>query len=129
MKREVLLEMSKTELDEYAQVVGVDVTGKKTVVQKVDTIEKCRGRTADVDALGIALTVPIKRMRDKRVSDLMSKRPMTDDDAGNLLLLLLGQEQMDKVVDRVTDDDGTVDVDAMGLVMARVLSSEELKNF
>lgn len=129
MKREVLMEMSKDELDEYGKVLGIDVGGKKTVAQKVDAIEKRRKRVAEVDALGLTLSVPVKRMRDKRVADLASKRPMTDEDASELLELLLGGEQMVALADRATDEDGTVDIDAMGLAMARILASDELKNF
>lgn len=129
MKREVLMEMSKSELDEYGKVLGVDVSGKRTVAQKADAIEKRRERVAEVEALGLTLAIPVKRMRDKRVTDLASKRPMTDADASELLGLLLGGEQMEALADRATDGDGTVDVDAMGLAMARILASDELKNF
>ena len=129
MRREVLMEMSKSELDEYAKVIGIDVSGKRTVAQKADAIEKRRERTADVEALGLTLAVPLKRLRDKRVADLASKRPMTDADASELLGLLLGNEQMEALAERATDEDGPVDVDALGLAMARILASEELKNF
>lgn len=124
-----MMEMSKAELDEYAQVLGIDVAGRKTVAQKVEAIEKRRERTAEIDVLGITLTVPVKRMHDKRVSDLAAKRPMTDADATQLLGLLIGDEQMAKLAERATDEDGTVDADAMGLAMARILSSDDLKNF
>lgn len=129
MKREAMMEMSKSELDEYAQVLGIDVTGKKTVAQKVDAIEKRRERVAEIDALGITFAVPIKRMHDKRVTDLAAKRPMTDEDATELLALLIGDDQMAKLAERATDDDGTVDTDAMGFALARILSSDDLKNF
>lgn len=129
MRRETMLEMSKSELDEYAKALGIDVSGKKTVAQKADEIEKRRGRCAEVDALGLTLAVPMKRMRDKRVTDLMGKRPMSDSDADELLSLLLGEEQLAKLVERATEEDGTVDVDAMGLAMARVITCEDLKNF
>lgn len=129
MKREVLMEMSKSELDEYGKVLGVDVSGKRTVAQKADAIEKRRERVAEVEALGLTLAIPVKRMRDKRVTDLASKRPMTDADASELLGLLLGGEQMEALADRATDGDGTVDIDAMGLAMARILAFDELKNF
>lgn len=129
MKHEVLMSMSKTELDDYARVLGIDASGKKTVAAKAELIEKRRERTAEVDALGLTLVIPIKRMRDKRVTDLAGKRPMSDEDATELLTLILGDEQMQKLVERATDEDGVVDVDAMGLAMARVLASDELKNF
>lgn len=129
MKHEVLMGMSKNELDEYAKIIGLDVSGKKTVAQKVEAIEKRRERTVEVDVLGLTLTIPIKRMRDKRVTDLVDKRPMSDEDATELLSLIVGDAQMTLLVENVTDEDGTVDVDAMGLAMARILGSDDLKNF
>lgn len=129
MRREVLLGMSKSELDDYAKMLGIDVTGKKTVGKKVAAIEERRERTAEIDVLGLTLIVPVKRMRDKRVTDLLSKRSMTDEEATDLFALIIGEDQMAKVVERATDEDGAVDVDAMGLAMARILCSEELKNF
>lgn len=129
MKHEVLMEMSKSELDEYAGVLGMDVTAKKTVAQKVAAIEDRRERVAEIDALGLTLAIPVKRTHDKRVTDLMGKRPMTDEDATDLLALLLGEAQMSALAERATDEDGTVDVDAMGLAMTRILASGELKNF
>ena len=129
MRHDVLMSMSKTELDSYAAVLGFDVSGKKTIPQKVAQIEKRRERTAEVEVLGLTVSIPIKRMHDKRVTDLMSKRPMTDQCATDLLVLLLGDDQMSQLINRATDDDGTVDVDAMGLAIARILGSEDLKNF
>ena len=124
-----MMEMSKSELDEYANVIGIDVTGKKTVAQKVASIESARERVADIDVLGMSVAIPIKRMHDKRVSDLVGKKLMSDDDATELMRLMLGDDQMDSLVARATDDDGTVDIDAMGLAIARITSAEELKNF
>lgn len=129
MRHEALMEMSKSELDEYATMLGIDTSGQKTIATKVALIEKERGKTADVDVLGTTVTIPIKRLHDKRVSDLAAKRPMTDADAETLLTLLIGDEQVQTLYDRVTEDDGTVDVDALGLAMARILGSGDLKNF
>lgn len=110
-------------------MLGFDVSGKKTVAQKVAAIEERREREAEIDALGLTLAIPVKRMHDKRATDLMGKRPMTDEDATELLALLLGETQMSALAERATDEDGTVDVDAMGLAMTRILASGELKNF
>jgi len=124
-----MMEMSKSELDEYATALGIDTSGQKTIATKVDLIEKKRGKTADIDVLGMTVTIPIKRLHDKRVSDLVAKRPMTDADAEALLFLLLGDDQVQALYNRVTDDDGTIDVDALGLSMARIMESDDLKNF
>lgn len=129
MKHEAMMDMSKTDLDEYGKALGIDVTGKKTVAAKVEAIEEQRGRTAEIDILGITVTIPIKRFHDKRVSDIYAKSPMTDDDANALFVMILGEKQAAKVAEQATDEDGTVDVDAMGYALAKLLTSEQLKNF
>lgn len=129
MRHEALMAMSETELDGYARVIGIDVTGKKTVEKKVEEIEARRERTAEIDVLGVTLTVPIKRMRDKRVSDIMAKRVMSDADANKLLDLVLGKEQINKLVQQATDSDGTVDIDALGFAIASIVTSDSLKNY
>lgn len=128
MRHEVLMGMSKSELDDYAKVIGLDVTAKKTIALKVDAIETRRERVADIEVLGLTLSIPVKRMHDKRVTDICSK-PLTDELATELLGLLLGDEQEAKLIEAATDEDGTVDVEAMGLAIASITQSEELKNF
>lgn len=129
MRHEALMAMSETELDGYARVIGIDVTGKKTVEKKVEEIEARRERIAEIDVLGVTLAVPIKRMRDKRVADIMAKRAMSDADANKLLDLVLGKEQVKKLVQQATDSDGTVDTDAIGFALVSVITSDELKNY
>lgn len=129
MRHEALTAMSESELDGYARVIGIDVTGKKTVEEKVAEIESRRERTAEIDVLGITLAVPIKRMRDKRVADIMAKRAMSDADATKLLDLVLGKEQAKKLTQQATDPDGTVDTDALGFALASIVTSEALKNY
>lgn len=129
MRHEALMAMSETEIDGYARVIGIDVTGKKTVEEKVAEIEARRERTAEIDVLGVTLTVPIKRMRDKRVADIMAKRVMSDADANKLLDLVLGKEQVKKLVQQATDSDGTVDTDALGFAIATIVTSDALKNY
>lgn len=42
---------------------------------------------------------------------------------------MLGDEQMTELERACTDEDGTVDIDAMALAVAKIITSQELKNF
>ena len=129
MRHDVLMEMSLEQLDMYGRVCGIDVSDKKTKRMKVAAIEARRGRTADVDVHGMTLTVPVRAMHDKRVTDLLNGGPLSDEQATELMVLLLGDEQYAALVERCTDDDGLVDVEAVGLAFATIVNCEELKNF
>lgn len=124
-----MMEMSLEQLDQYGQVCGIDVTGKKTKAQKVALIEERRGRVAEVDVLGITLTVPVRALHDKRVTDILDRGGMTEADADWLMTALLGEEQYAQLVERCTDDDGVVDVHAVGVAFGTIVSSPELKNY
>lgn len=129
MRHEVMMEMSLEQLDQYARACGIDATGKRTKAQKVALIEERRGRVADVDAIGMTLHVPVRAMKDKRVSDLLDRGDLTEAEADWLMRALLGEEQYDSVIERCTDEDGVVDVSAVGLVFATLVRSEDLKNY
>ena len=124
-----MMEMSLEQLDQYARACGIDTTGKRTKAQKVALIEERRGRVADVDAVGMTLHVPVRAMKDKRVTDLLDRGDLTEAEADWLMRALLGEEQYDAVIERCTDEDGVVDVSAVGLVFATLVRSEDLKNY
>ena len=46
-----------------------------------------------------------------------------------MLGLLLGEEQKAELYAACTDEDGTVDVDALALAYVKIFTSDELKNF
>ena len=129
MRRDVMMEMSLEELDQYARVLGIDATGRASKAAKVDLIEERRGRVAEVDALGMTISVPVRRLHDKRVSDRLASGPLTDEGTDELFRDLVGEEQHAAVLERCTDEDGVVDVEAYGVAVARVLTSPALKNF
>lgn len=129
MKRSALLEMTAAEIDRYARAVGVDTSKLRKKEAKADAIEEARARMADVDVLGMACAVPIKRMRDKRVTDLIQKERMSDAEVVGLMRSILGDEQYEAVAERATDEDGTVDNDALGTAFAQLTGSEKLKNY
>lgn len=124
-----MMEMSLEQLDQYARACGIDATGKRTKAQKVALIEERRARVADIDVLGMTLHVPVRAMKDKRVSDLLDRGDLTEAEADWLMRALLGEEQYDSVIERCTDEDGVVDVSAVGLVFATLVRSEDLKNY
>ena len=129
MREEALLEMSAEDIERYGRIIGVDVSGKRTKRQKADAIAEARARTATVCVLGLPCEVPIRRMHDKRVTDLLAKRARTDEDYMAVMRAALGDDQYASVMERATDEDGTVDNDALGLAYAQIVESDELKNY
>jgi len=129
MKRETLLSLSGEEIDKYAEVLGIDTSKIRAKAAKVDRIEKARERTVEVEAMGLVLTVPIKKMHDKRITDRMNSGRLSDSQLDSLMTDLLGEAQVQKLYEHCTDEDGTVDVEGVALVYTTIISSDELKNF
>lgn len=129
MRREILLSLDDPEVDEYARALGVDTTGLKTVKAKVDLIDEARARSADVDALGMTVSIPIKRLHDLNVIDKLNGKALSDEDYKALCVDVLGEDQTRAIYDHCTDDDGTVDVEGVGLVLRKVFYSDAAKNF
>lgn len=129
MRREILYSMGEDELDEYASTLGIDTRKAKGAKAKADLIEGKRERVAEVEAMGITVSIPIKRMHDKRITDKLNGKRLTDAQFDKLMMDLLGKEQYAAICEHVTDDDGTVDVDALGYILSKVVHSDELKNF
>lgn len=129
MNREQMLRMSPAELDGYARAMGFSVRGAKTAEQKAALIEERRGRVAEVQLLGVTVAVPIKRLHDKRVTDLLAKGDRTDEETERVARMIVGDEQWEAVVAAATEDDGTVDNDALGYAIVALLTSRDLKNY
>lgn len=129
MRKEVLETLSASELEGYAAVIGVDVSNVKTKKARIAKIVEARERTADINALGMTLTVPIKKLHDKRVTDRLNGGIVGDEELMEIMAAILGEDQLAKIEEHCTDDDGTVDVDAYGVILAAVINSDELKNF
>lgn len=129
MNRECMERMSASELDEYAKSCGIEVSHARDKKDKLRIISERRERVASVRALGIDFEIPVKRVHDKRLTDLLGKHDMTDEDMTEAMVMMLGREQFDELVAACTDDDGTVDVNAMGVAYVRIVTSSELKNF
>lgn len=129
MRREILLELSGPELDAYAKKLGLNTSKTKGIKAKVDVIETTRGRVAEIEALGMTLRVPVKRMHDLRVTDRLNGQGLNDAEYERLCADILGKDQLQEVYEHCTDEDGTVDLEAVALVLDTVILSDELKNF
>lgn len=129
MKREFLLNTSAEQLDTYARVLGFDVSGLPTIEEKVDAICERRERTAEVNALGMTFTIPIKRLHDKRVTDRLDGDGMDAGDFYQLMRDIVGDDQFEALVAHCTDEDGTVDNDAIAYTLGIIERSDALKNF
>lgn len=129
MNREHMLRMSPAELDAYARTMGFSVRGAKTAEQKAALIEERRAHEAEISVLGVTVTVPVKRMRDKRVTDLLSKEGRTDEETERMMRMVVGDESWDEIVRAATEEDGTVDNDAIAHAIVSVVTSRELKNY
>lgn len=130
MKSEILSNLTEVELDAYAGAMGLRLPENMPRCEKVEAIVEARNRSASITVLGFTVTVPVKRLHDKRVADKASVLyMMSDAEMEKLFVDIVGQEQMDAIVEHCTDEDGTVDSDALGVFIALVLTSEELKNF
>lgn len=125
MNKEYLVRMSDAELENYAKAIGIKIP--KDIESKADFIEKRRERTAKIEVLGITFEIPIKRIKDKRVTDLISN--MNDVNAEKALCLVLGEEQYAKLEEACIEEDGTYDVQAMGYAFTTIFTSPKLKNF
>lgn len=121
--------MSAEEVDEYGRVIGVDTSSVRSADDKARIIEARRERAVTVRAVGVELTVRKKALSDKRVTDLLARGTgRTDAETEELMRLLVGDRQMDELVEACTDEDGTVDNAALALAFVKVMTSNELKN-
>ena len=127
MNKEAMARMSAEELDEYGRLLGIEMKPASTVAQKVALISAKRERSATVTALGMQFEVPMKALTDKRVTDVLSSTSRTDEDVYRTLGVLLG-EQMGRLMEACTDEDGTIDSGAIALAFVNIVTSDELKN-
>lgn len=130
MKHEYLMEMSESELKDYARACKIDISGAKGHAAKVKLIEEARERTSEINVIGMTIVIPVKNLHDKRVSDALSKVDLADNaSVEEAMRMIVGDEQFESIVERCTEDDGYVDLDALGTVFGTVLTSSQLKNF
>ncbi len=128
MNPKYLDKMSAKELDSYGKCVGVDVRNLKTKEQKAEAIRAERERTVQVVALGIPFEVKKSAVRDKRVTDVFEDPRTAPDDVAKVMDTVLGNEQYAELVNACTDEDGSVDVDAMTYATVAIINSAQVKN-
>lgn len=128
MNKEYLLKMSDEELAGYMKMLGISSKATKTREAKVELIERRRAKTETIDVLGIPIEVSVKKLRDRRVLDAY-QAATTDAQMEAVARQIIGDEQMDALAVAATDEDGTVDVDALGYAIATILTNKKVKNF
>lgn len=131
MKHEYLLELDGRTLDTYAKMYDIDVSEAPTKAKKVELIEKRLAHVAHIDVLGLTVSIPIRRLNDTRVTSLVSRLGMpgmTNEQCDELLVLLVGKEQHDRIIERCTDEDGIIDQNAFALAITEIVTSDQLKN-
>lgn len=130
MKSEILDQLTAKELEQYAKHMGLQVIPGKSLKEKRNAIKRKRDKVKTITVLGMEISVAVKRFHDGKVTSFFeSTEGKTDSDYIEMLRYIIGDEQMDSLVDACTDDDGSFDNDAMAYVMATIIYSEELKNF
>lgn len=128
MNREHLERMSEGELNDYAKALGLEAEGAPDAAAKIRLIESKRERIVIISVIGMDFEIPVKRAHDQRIADLVMSNG-GDAAVAEALKLMLGDKQFDQLIKACTDDDGTIDVEAIGLAYVKIFSSEELKNF
>ena len=128
MRKEILEQMTDAELMEYAQAVGVKQTAMTKAKNKAKLIFDRWEKVVNINVYGYDFEVKTKVLKDKRFVDLVTKENATDDEMTEALLILIGEAQLQKLYELCTDEDGTVDIAAIGLAFVRLINSPELKN-
>lgn len=121
--------MAPDEIDVYASLVGANTSGMESLAEKIAAIESTRERTHEIVLLGALFSISTRNIRDKRFQDAIGSSARSDEQAELAARLALGDEQWERLVERATDDDGVIDIDALGLAVARILNNPELKNY
>ena len=129
MKHETMMLMTDAQIDAYAGLLGIDVDGCKTKAEKVAKIEERRERVATVDVVGLHISIPIKRIHDKRLMEKYAGKAHTNEELESVIRDMVGDEQMEEIREAGTDEDGTVDADGYLVVLDAINRSDELKNF
>lgn len=121
--------MTAEELEGYAQAMGFTLRACSDKADKIALIQRRRERTVTIEALGLGLSVSVKRFRSSKFSDLVNKRGRTGADLVEAFRGLLGDSQFDALMRACADEDGEVDEDALAYVFSTILKNEELKNY
>lgn len=128
MKKEYLLKMSDADLDGYMKFLGINSKSAKSQEAKIELIERRRAKVETIEVLGIPIEVSVKKLHDRRILDAYNAAK-TDADMEGVVRQIIGDEQMEVLAEAATDEDGTVDVDALGYAVATIITNKKLKNY
>jgi hypothetical protein len=128
MRKEILEQMSDAEIVEYARALGISSKELKKANNKAAFIYDRWEREVEIPVFGEIFKVKAKTVKDKRFVDIVTSKNPTDEQMMEALLVLLGEEQTQKLYELCTDEDGTVDISAVALGFVSIVNNSELKN-
>jgi hypothetical protein len=128
MRKEILEQMSDAEIVEYARALGISSKELKKANNKATFIYDRWEREVEISVFGETFKVKAKTVKDKRFVDIVTSKNPTDEQMMEALLVLLGEEQTQKLYELCTDEDGTVDISAVALGFVSIVNNSELKN-
>lgn len=128
MKDELLNALNDEELKIYASAVGCDVKKGDSKGQIIEKIKGHRERLATVEVMGLTLAIPYKRLQDKRVIDLFNQDYIDETEACECIHGMLGDEQWDRCIELITDEDGTIDYAGLTVIASKIFSVKLVKN-
>lgn len=119
--------MSDRELKAYAANLGISGKALDAADDKVEFVSSRWEKKARVTVAGETFEVPAKVVKSKEFIDLLG----AGDDAKTeqAMRMLVGEDGMSRIAAMATDDDGTVDVAAVGTICGLILNDRKLKNF
>lgn len=132
MNPEYLNKMSDKELNDLASSFGAAFgkTVKKLDTEaKIEELKKYRERTATIRVLGVDLSISVKKRNDvDNFAYLLDKPDRTQEDIENAYKFLLGEVQYAELVLACTDEDGSIDYQALVYAFNAITANDDLKN-
>lgn len=129
MNKEAMQNMTAEELEGYANSMGFTLKACKDKADKIALIQRKRARAVTVEVLGIELSIEVRRFRNSKFADVISKRDRTSAELMNAFRCLLGDSQYESLLTACAEDEGELDEDALAYAFAKILQSDELKNY
>lgn len=119
--------MTENELRAYALNLGISATAFNKAKDKVEFVQERWNKTVTVEVAGEEFDIEAKVLKSKKFNDLMA----ADEDAATeqAMEMLVGAEGLARIEAMATEEDGTVDVAAIGTICGLILSDKNLKNF
>ncbi len=129
MKKETMEGMTAEELEGYANSMGFTLKACGDKSDKIALIQRKRSRAVTVEALGLELSVEVKRFRSSKFNDVINGPDRSSAELMGAFRDLLGEAQYSALLQTCAEEDGEVDEDALAYVFTKILRSDELKNY